>query len=120
MIKQKKILIIDDNELLKEVIADYLSSLNAVILMAADGKEGFMTTEAERPDIIITDMTMHGGSGIEMLNKISLLANYKPKVFVTTGVMDLNIEEFKKFNVIKIFEKPFDSKIFINTISSYL
>jgi CheY-like chemotaxis protein len=40
------------------------------VLTASDGTQGLQITQAEKPDLIITDLTMPNGDGVEMIKQI--------------------------------------------------
>lgn len=60
-----RILIIDDETQVREMLVSVLSDAGYIVLEAADGKEG-MKVYAESPtDLVITDLVMPGKDGIE-------------------------------------------------------
>jgi signal transduction histidine kinase/DNA-binding response OmpR family regulator len=66
---QATILIVDDNPDLRQFISQYLSA-NYQILEAANGEQGFAFAVKHLPDIIISDVTMPGMSGMELTEKL--------------------------------------------------
>lgn len=59
-----KILIVDDDHLIREVIKDSLEGEGYQILEAADGSEAIAVAERESPDLIIMDIVMRRMDGI--------------------------------------------------------
>ncbi|HKG23797.1 MAG TPA: response regulator [Blastocatellia bacterium] len=66
----KKILVVEDNLDMRELLHLYLKREGFTVLTAADGREGLYLTTSERPDLIITDINMPNLDGIEMMKQI--------------------------------------------------
>jgi CheY-like chemotaxis protein len=63
----EKILVVDDSSDTREMMTKLLEMESFNVITAADGRDGFDTAKAERPDIIITDINMPNLNGIEMI-----------------------------------------------------
>ncbi|HJQ26783.1 MAG TPA: response regulator [Blastocatellia bacterium] len=63
----EKILVVDDSRDTLEMMTKLLEMESFNVITAADGRAGFDTAKAERPDIIITDINMPVLNGIEMI-----------------------------------------------------
>ena len=61
------VLIIDDNDEFRGMIADYFGELGYGIAMAMNGAEGLARAKELRPDLIICDVMMPDVGGIEVL-----------------------------------------------------
>jgi CheY-like chemotaxis protein len=61
----KKVLIIEDNRHLREILASILHSSGYIILQAATGLQGIETAVAEQPIIILLDLDLPDITGIE-------------------------------------------------------
>ncbi|MBK8397488.1 MAG: PAS domain-containing protein [Leptospiraceae bacterium] len=69
--KDSKVLIVDDNLLIREVIKKFLSDYsNLVILEAVDGKDAIQKANIHIPDVILMDLRMPGMSGVEAIQII--------------------------------------------------
>ena len=66
----KKILIIEDDKFLRELIAQKLLKENYDISEAVDGEEGLKKITEERPDLILLDLILPGIDGFEVLAKM--------------------------------------------------
>ena len=64
----KKILLIEDNEDVRENTAEILELAGFKVLTAPDGKEGVETAKQEFPDLIICDIMMPGLDGYGVLH----------------------------------------------------
>lgn len=63
----EKILVVDDSSDTREMMAKLLEMESFNVITAEDGRAGFDTAKAERPDMIITDINMPNLNGIEMI-----------------------------------------------------
>ena len=66
----KKILIIEDDKFLRELIGQKLIKEGYDILEAVDGEKGIKTIKEEKPDLILLDLILPGMDGFEVLIKI--------------------------------------------------
>lgn len=66
----KKILIIEDDKFLRDLIAKKLIKEDFEISEAIDGEEGARKVKEEKPDLILLDLILPGIDGFEVLSKI--------------------------------------------------
>jgi two-component system, OmpR family, phosphate regulon response regulator PhoB len=66
----RKILIIDDNPDTRDLTHLHLTTEGFVVVVASDGREGLYMAVAEQPDLIITDISMPGVNGIELVKQL--------------------------------------------------
>ena len=66
----KKILVVDDSDDTREMMAKLLELESFTVVTAEDGSAGLDTADAERPDLIITDVNMPRMNGIEMIRRL--------------------------------------------------
>ncbi len=110
MEEQKKILIVDDEEVFLEQLKDALenSSLDLRIDTASDGVEALEKMEAERHDIVITDVKMPRMDGYTLLREIQ---NRFPSTYVVVitafGSISGAVEAIK-YGAYDFLEKPFN------------
>ena len=80
-----KILLIDDEALVREVVAEMLTFEGHTVLQAAGGREGLVRLEAEGPvDLVLTDLAMPDMTGWEVARAIKARWPHLP-VGVITG-----------------------------------
>ena len=91
-----KLLIIDDEEGIRKVLAVSIASDGYEVFTASGGEEGIALFKKESPSIILTDIKMPGMDGIEVLQQIKEL-NPNTEIIMITGHgdMDLAIEALK-------------------------
>ncbi|MFP4662547.1 MAG: response regulator [Halanaerobiales bacterium] len=64
------ILVVDDDEDIREIIAMYLENEGYDVVLAADGKQGLKYALSVSPDLIILDMMLPGLDGIELCQEL--------------------------------------------------
>jgi CheY-like chemotaxis protein len=65
-----KICIIDDEPLVRDAMALALGDLGHDALVAHDGVSGMAIVERERPDVVVTDILMPAGDGMEIIPRL--------------------------------------------------
>ncbi len=66
----KKILIIEDDKFLRELISMKLQKEGYTIVEAVDGEEGEKKIREEKPDLVLLDLILPGIDGFEVLSRI--------------------------------------------------
>jgi DNA-binding response OmpR family regulator len=64
-----KILIVEDDRFLRELIARKLKNEGYEVLEAVDGEEGLKRIKEEKPDLVLLDLILPGIDGFEVLAK---------------------------------------------------
>jgi two-component system, cell cycle response regulator DivK len=65
-----RILLVEDNEISRDILSRRLRKAGYEILMAADGSEAISAAAAEHPDLILMDMTLPGIDGWEAAREL--------------------------------------------------
>jgi len=66
----QKILIIEDDKFLRELIVRKLNEEGFDVSEAVDGEEGIKKVKQEKPDLILLDLILPGMDGFEVLSQI--------------------------------------------------
>jgi len=69
-VNKAKILVIDDEQSILNLITAYLRPEGFEVYSASDGISGLKTFRAHKPDLVVLDIMLPGMDGIELLNKI--------------------------------------------------
>ena len=83
------ILVIDDDELVRNMMDRYLDSKGYRVLVADGGRAGLDVIARDRPDIVLLDLRMPGMSGLEFLEHLRSGGQDLP-VIVISGTQDLD------------------------------
>ena len=66
----KRILVVEDNADMRELLGFYLRADGYDVALSEDGLEGLRSVEAASPDLLITDLGMPNGDGIELIENL--------------------------------------------------
>ena len=115
-----RILIVDDDKSFRDSAAELLEAHNYVAFKASSGFAAAEILSANHFDIIITDIYMPDGNGIELLNTIRRTNPDLPTVIVVTGDPDAQDREILGLGAHAIFQKPFSMVDLLNEIHKAL
>lgn len=105
---KKKILVIEDNVNLREILKDCLEINNYKVEIARNGQEGIMLLKKQWFDLVITDFRMPKMNGIEVIRWIKQ-RDPKVKTILISGDDMVFVEPVAKAaGADYIFAKPFD------------
>jgi CheY-like chemotaxis protein len=65
-----ELLVIDDDEAVRVVVAESLQEQGFVVVTAADAVEGLRRMQIQRPDLVLLDLMLPGVSGWQMLDEM--------------------------------------------------
>lgn len=100
------LLVVDDEQDIREVLELTLTDAGYTVATAADGREGLKVFELAQPRIVITDIKMPGMDGIELLRRLKR-ENPETEVIMITGHGDLDLAiESLKLEAADFITKP--------------
>ncbi len=104
----QKILIVDDEPEIRELLAEFLAEQGFVPLQASNGLDGLYILENEKPAIVLLDIGMPGLDGVQVLGKIKKISP-KTHVIIITGAGDAVTElQTKRLGRTGYLTKPFN------------
>lgn len=117
-----RILVVDDEQLSRELLQVSLQSDGHSVKLAASGERALEIIEAEPPDLILTDVRMHGMSGYELCAQLkSDPATQHIPVLLYTG---LTSDEDKQAGIAAgaddFIRKPIDIVIMLHRVRTLL
>jgi two-component system response regulator HydG len=105
------ILIIDDNETIREGLTHVVKKMGHTPVAASSGQEGILRFKEARPDFVITDLKMEGAGGIEVLRSVRELDPDCPAMIVTAyGTVETAVEAMK-LGAFDFLIKPFAPEV---------
>lgn len=122
---QKKILVIDDEELIIRSLTKLLEKNGYTVFVAKNGQDALAMVEEENFDLIIADIRMPGMNGVETIQSINESLekqNIKkaPVIFIT-GYADEKIEKkAEEFTPVAYIYKPFDIQTLVDKVKDVL
>ncbi len=92
----EKILVIDDESVIRESMTAYLEDSGFLVCQASDGREGLAVFRREQPDLVMVDLRMPGIDGLEVLSAVLTESPDTPTLVVSgTGVIQDAIEALR-------------------------
>jgi CheY-like chemotaxis protein len=116
-----RILVGDDNEQMRRLVAELLEAEGHEVTEASDTGQVLEQVSHAPPDLLILDVQMPGGGGIEALQVIrSDPANAGMPVLLLSGSVDLETDWASKVGANAQLPKPFRIDEFKTTVGSLL
>lgn len=81
--QNRTILIVDDEPLLCEIVAEALTPLFSKVCIAQNGKQALEVMAKESVDIVLTDYNMPEMNGLELIDKIKASSPLIPVIMIT-------------------------------------
>jgi CheY-like chemotaxis protein len=117
----QRVLVGDDNEQMRRLVVELLQQEGYEVSQAASTGEVLEQVTHGRPDLLILDVHMPGGGGIEALRAIrSDPANGDLPVLLLSGSVDLETDFASKVGADAQLPKPFRLEEFRETVGSLL
>lgn len=114
-----KILIVDDDPMLSELIGYNLEIEGYVVARAQDGREGLRKFETEQPDLVILDVSMPKLNGWEVCKRIRAVSD-TPVMMLTAQGREEDIIRGLDLGADDYLTKPFQVRVLLARIRSAL
>ena len=106
---KKRVLLVDDNEEILEVVRLALLDRGYEVLLARDGAEALVRAERDAPDLIVLDVVMPKRSGFMVLDSIRKLHFRTPRIIMLTACGEPRHRDFAASHGVDAFlAKPFE------------
>ena len=116
----KKIMVVDDEPNMRNLLSDVLSEKGYKVTLAKDGQDSLDQLRHGRFDLLITDIEMPRLDGIGLINKMKRRGR-KEKIILMTGKSIGQLGLKKKIpSAVPLLLKPFQMKNFLEIVSSTL
>lgn len=104
----KTILVVDDESDLREILCEEFEALGATVLCAENGSKAFDLFNSHSIDLIVSDVRMPGGDGVDLLKKVRARYPFAPPhVFLITGFADVTSHQALALGAQGMISKPF-------------
>jgi len=117
----KKILIVDDNEMVVEVMTYILENKGYEVMALSSGDEVFNNVKANHPDLVILDDELPGMQGREICQLLKLNGSTKnlPVIMCSANeTIDESLQQKGAPN--DVLHKPFDIEALVDMVGSQL
>ncbi len=117
---QLKILVADDAAILRRRLVGMLSALNGVskVIESVDCATTLASVDENLPDVLVLDLCLPDGSGLDVLQKLKQLAKM-PRVFILTTWSDPEVRKrCLAAGAEQFFEKSSDVFLAVDTVGA--
>ena len=107
-----RILIVDDEPDLREILYEDFSFYGATVSTAKNGREAYEIAMREQPHVILSDVRMPEGDGVELLQRVRIQFPTAPPVFILlTGFSALAPERASALGSQSLVSKPINLRV---------
>ncbi len=107
MQKKTKILVVDDEAVIRHSFCEWLSEIGYEVLLAENGNSALQIIKDEKPSVAVIDLVMPGMDGIEVLKRTKEITNDTGVIIMTAyGNISTAINAMKE-GAFDYIEKPF-------------
>ena len=119
---QRKILVVEDNEVDRKVIVATLQRRGYTVMTAENGAVGLEMAKAKLPDVIVLDCEMPVMGGVEMCRRLkeSKPGQNIPVLFLTSVDTPRNVIDCFEADASNFLTKPLNSSVLLSQIRSIL
>lgn len=118
----KSILLVEDNKNIAAALGMRLRHAGYEVTIAFDGVSGVNQATKTKPDIVVMDISMPGGSGLLVARRLRRMAPTAntPIIFITASTDPALRDEAMSLGAVDFFEKPFEAKDLLKAIQDTL
>jgi two-component system cell cycle response regulator DivK len=118
----KKILLVDDEEQLISVMADFLQDEGFAVKTMLSAEEALNAYASYAPDLVVSDVNMDHMDGFEMFEQVKALQSYKsvPFIFLTGFDDPLDQQRAESLGATAYVKKPFDMDEFVGIVKKLI
>ncbi len=117
------ILVVDDEQYMREMLRDMLEEAGHDVETACDGVEGLSRFRAKRPALVITDLLMPTKGGLNVIKEVRATHSDQPVIAISGGGKDgkLNfLSTARTFPGVKTLKKPFGHRDLLAVVEEVL
>ena len=115
--RKARILVIDDEEVVRSVLSRTLANVNHQVTLAADGEKGVQLFQEGKYDMVLTDLGMPGMSGWEVCRIIKKISPDTPVGMITGWGAEMSQSKMDEYGLDFLISKPFDLNRILNVVA---
>jgi DNA-binding NtrC family response regulator len=106
--EQNRVLVVDDDDGVREYVEAVLTRAGLEVVCAADGAGGMKALDERSPDLVLLDLVMPDASGLDLLQRIKQLRGDLPVVMLSGQGEAANVVESIRRGAADFLTKPFE------------
>jgi DNA-binding NtrC family response regulator len=116
----RTLLIVDDEEMLRDILVEQLQCLGVHIETAPDGQAALEILRSQTIEAVLCDISMPQMTGLELFQAVNMLDLHTPFVFLTAYDDKRSLMKALRLGAMDFILKPFDSKELISVVERAL
>jgi two-component system, chemotaxis family, chemotaxis protein CheY len=112
----RTVLIVEDEAVIRQVVADVLEERGFQVLLAANGADALLQLESSRPDVMVLDLLMPVMHGWAFMENYLEKTGGMPIPIVVLSVNAALPRSFDRFGVRQVLAKPFDVDVLVEAV----
>jgi len=117
-IKKMKILLIDDDELIRDAFRLAFSQKGCFLMAVETAEEGLCVLQNNKFDIIISDFILPGMNGIDFFKQAAINKTDTANVLISGNISPEQLSEKNEAKVHDFVQKPFSVKALAHTLAA--
>lgn len=117
---KKTVLVVDDEPDLRDILQMDLEDAGYRVLLADSGNAAIALLEKEEVDLVVSDMRMANGSGLDILEYVKARNLEKPPLMFITGFSDVELDDVYSLGAAAIVSKPWKLEDLLEKVSRLL
>jgi DNA-binding response OmpR family regulator len=114
-----KLLLVEDEHLLRGLIAQFLRGEGFEVVEAADGSQGVGFFGSMRPfAVVLLDLNLPLLSGVEVCRHIKCEQPSQPVIICSAAIVDANMKSLREMNVEQFLTKPYHPRDLLDRIDA--
>lgn len=113
-----KVAVIDDSQVMRDMVSYTLKQAGYSVMEAEDGQKALSLLDANKPDVVITDLNMPNMDGLTLIRELRAKEGYQgmPILMLTTEYDDAKKDAGREAGATGWIVKPFDPEKLISII----
>lgn len=103
-----KLLLVEDESVLRRLIAEFLRGEGYEVVEAADGSQGAALYAGQCPfDLVLLDLNLPFLSGVDVCRRIKAMRPHQPVLICSAAILDYHVVALQDMNVDQFLTKPY-------------
>lgn len=107
MLQTRKILVVEDEARIREILEFMLRRAGYVVHGESDGKAALERLLSESYDLVVTDFVMPHLSGVQLIKALRARGSSLPFLLLSATVTASALHAARRYGAVEVLEKPF-------------